>query len=298
MAHYDLHLSEVPLEFSIDSTLRSLATKNVDLHSFEDELTIISKYADEYGPSPRNTCDNEYKGSEKNPVGERKVDSTELDRPFEEITSGNENKVGPDTTVSRNGLIGLQGVVVKEDAVILDELEMKEREQGGGKAQSESGGGEVPVVVPQSASKETPTIVQTIAKNAPIGVGEADGTQESGVAGAVPIVVGNEIAPNSEVSAFAAAIKSVKGNEMKSVAVKPQVDGEEGISVSMRDAPVSMEQAEKEEDAELALLLRRDSLVSQLASRCNISREECAFYLESTDWNLEDAIRIYDSFTG
>ena len=71
---------------------------------------------------------------------------------------------------------------------------------------------------------------------------------------------------------------------------------EEGISTSMKEALAAVEKAEKDED--VALLLERDSLVSQLASRCNISREECAFYLESTDWNLEDAIRIYNSFTG
>ena len=72
-------------------------------------------------------------------------------------------------------------------------------------------------------------------------------------------------------------------------------DDEEGISSSMKAALAIAEQAQKDE--EMARLVEHDNKVSLLASKCNISRDECQFYLESTDWNVDEAINIYNSFT-
>ena len=266
MAHYDLHLSEVPLEFSLDIKLQALATKSVDLHSFEDELTLISKYADEYGPSPRTLTENEIKAGGEGVLGEDKMGATDLEvDPGEGImpTVQKEGDMVPTVANGNDIRQGGQGQGNEESTLPPDQ-------QQGGQPRDEP-----PTPSQNEGREEVPTIVNTQAHNETASGGEA------GVAPhAVPTVVGNEIAPGSEVAAMAEEIDPV----------------EEGISTSMKEALAAVEKAEKDED--VALLLERDSLVSQLASRCNISREECAFYLESTDWNLEDAIRIYNSFTG
>ena len=266
MAHYDLHLSEVPLEFSLDIKLQALATKSVDLHSFEDELTLISKYADEYGPSPRTLTENEVKAGDEGVLGGEEKIGADLEVDIGEGMTPTVQKGGDVLPTVANGNDLGQGGPGQGNG----ESTLPPDQQQGGQP-----GDEPPIPSQSEGREEVPTIVNTQAHNEAAPGGEAGVVPE-----AVLTVVGNEIAPSSEVAAMAEEIKPV----------------EEGISTSMKEALAAVEKAEKDED--VALLLERDSLVSQLASRCNISREECAFYLESTDWNLEDAIRIYNSFTG
>jgi len=293
MAHYDLHLSEVPLEFSIDSKLRSLATNSVDLHTFEDELTLISKYADEYGHSPRNKIDSDCKGLDENALEKEKNKSTQIEHPFE--STKRNNRAGSDMPRS---------IPTDEDFTMdslgdggkCDALTSSDRQQEGGVSNPPPvyDEGESPVVLTsQITSQDMTTVV-------PVIVGSANDDSEAGAipedaVKAVPTVVGNEIAANSEVPNVTVATRHGKGEEVNEVTESIRTS-EGGISTSTKEALAAVEHAKKNEDAELALLMERDDLVSQMVSNCNISREECAFYLESTDWNLEDAIRIYDSF--
>ena len=59
MAHYNLHLSEIPPRLSVSAELMSASSRKVDQHMFAKELEIISNYADEYGSTPRGSSNQE-----------------------------------------------------------------------------------------------------------------------------------------------------------------------------------------------------------------------------------------------
>lgn len=133
-------------------------------------------------------------------------------------------------------------------------------------------------------------------------------------AGSPVVVEGSEIQPSTDAEPGAA--KEVAGGDVSSpgpvVENQPSVAADDispTIVSSTPPPPVDIapplekarstgeEEAVAAVDAAMAALIENDEKVSKMSSQMNCSRDECLFYLESTNYDLEKAIAIYKGFS-
>ena len=296
MAHYNLHLSEIPPRFSVSAELLSASTRKTDLHIFAKELEVISNYADEHGPSPRASAHTEKRESEElmpSPVAEGRTEDKRVVKEDEQgmIANANRNEdknVEGTADMSGTGDENATPQNVNTEQILPEQV----IDEGTGTATVE--GGEEAKQQPDSMNNDSEMKQQG---DQQIVAGDAPQASND----PVTVVPGIEINPNCEQTVHldgAAPLTQAQAQAddhfASGVGVYPDAVVENEISMSMKAALAVAEQVEKDED--MARLVEHDNKVSLLASKCSIGRDECRFYLESTDWNVDEAVNIYNSF--
>lgn len=301
MSHYRLHLSEIPPRLSVSAELLTASTRKVEQHMFAKELEVISNYADEYGSTPRGSSNSE-----------QQEDPTPAPPPDEGVSS---EPAGSTTGQNRDGsneknIDVNNGVATASTVAIAADVAASTANTAAMSTTPSPPTDTVSTSTPGDDGSATNAEMRDTSKDEVQGVATGAG-EESGVTQSVPandpvtVVPGVEINPNSEQTVVHLDAAPVQTTEQTNVNVgvdaQAQVANvvgtaeEDVMSSSMKAAMAIAEQADKDED--MARLVDRDRKVSLLASKCNISRDECQFYLESTDWNVEEAVNIYNSFT-
>jgi hypothetical protein len=283
MAHYNLHLSEIPLEFSISTELEAVSTQKVDLHAFGTELEVISNYADKHGSTPRVVIEEEgaQAGGEEesnmqltnNNQGRKQEDDSGVQAQFA-MSDNNDNIDMNNKTEAEPSTQGDQGSTPSDAAAAsVEGVEIVSNNEHN----NDGGGGGDPIIKDagvENPSSDPVTVVSGIEINTDH---EQTILLDGAPATVIPVIESTtDIGNDGTVQVFSAA----------------SAEGED--SNIMQAAMAVAEQVH--EDADVALLVDQDNKVTELVSKCNISRDECRFYLESTDWNVQEAVNIYNSF--
>jgi hypothetical protein len=286
MAHYNLHLSEIPLEFGISTELEAVSTQKVDLHAFGTELEVISNYADKHGSTPRVVIQEEgaQAGGEEesnkqlinNNQGRKQEDDSGVQAQFA-MSDNNDNddtnnKTEAESSASADlpSAQGEQGISPSDAAAAsVERVEIVNNNEHNNDG---AGGGDSIVKTDdvENPSSDPVTVVSGIEINTDH---EQTILLDGAPATVIPVIESaTDIGNDGTVQVFSTA--SAEGEAAMAMAVAEQVH----------------------EDADVALLVDQDNKVTELVSKCNISRDECRFYLESTDWNVQEAVNIYNSF--
>lgn len=253
---------------------------------FRKELEVISNYADEHGSSPHaSSCDkqgelDEARSEAKPAPGADDKSKMEINARShaddDEISNRNDR-----TNVIDSNNITPDGVAT----IIRQTFQENTSDQGIVNGPGEAQKVDVQVTQPIESEKD----IRSTQK------GDRGNSASRAGTDPVTIVSGAEINPSSEQTVHLDGATQLSQNHCTPDTGTRFHDAEETeISGSMKAALAVAEQVEKDED--MARLVDHDNKVSMLASRCNIGRDECRFYLESTDWNVEEAINIYNSF--
>jgi hypothetical protein len=163
-------------------------------------------------------------------------------------------------------------------------------------------------------SPTVPAVKNVVANDAPSATPVLEGAIVADAisdTGAHLVVVADESQPFKDVEPVAA--KEEAGGDITSP--EPTVENQPSVAVDTsptivgstppanivppleRSSSKGEEEAVAAVDAAMAALIENDEKVSQMSSQMNCSRDECLFYLESTNYDLEKAIAIYKGFS-
>jgi len=155
----------------------------------------------------------------------------------------------------------------------------------------------VPAPMPAHVPMETSVIADVISDTGAPVVVEASDIQPSTDAepGAAKEVAGGDVSsPGPAVENQSSVATDDISPTIVSSTPPPPVD----IAPPLEKArSTGEEEAVAAVDAAMAALIENDEKVSKMSSQMSCSRDECLFYLESTNYDLEKAIAIYKGFS-